>query len=404
MLTKSVQDLLPPREASIRRRAATKDRSPRDVPFATVAGADPDRVLLIGPGPALGHGVETHDLALPGQLARRLSVVTGRGAHVAALPSSPEDLGELADALASQVLFNWDVVVITLGDADATRLRSVRSFEFQLARLLTTVLQRAHPAARVVVTSAPLDDAVRAIGARRAARVTTRGGELDGIVRRVCEQRRQVTHLELPDRHAAPGSSSSAAARFGVWAGVMAGDIAPLLADQRARKGSPQAARREPQPAVVRLAAIFDLDMLGRAPDEAIRLIAERARARFDTHGVSVNLLLDDRQHTYVGTQGAGSELPISESFCAQVVRSGTPLIVSDDAWTRQDVPRTDVRFYAGYPIQTEDGVRIGTVCVWDHQPRVGEVISAEALQGFALEIERELHHRATRPARALTH
>jgi hypothetical protein len=55
---------------------------PTDSPHVHAPGADPDRVLLFGSGPAVGYGVLSNDLALPGHLARQLSTITGRGADI----------------------------------------------------------------------------------------------------------------------------------------------------------------------------------------------------------------------------------------------------------------------------------------------------------------------------------
>ena len=43
---------------------------PSGPPVAHTDGPDPDRVLLLGAGISMGYGMKSHDLALPGQLAR----------------------------------------------------------------------------------------------------------------------------------------------------------------------------------------------------------------------------------------------------------------------------------------------------------------------------------------------
>ena len=53
---------------------------PLDDPRAHASGVDSDRILLFGGGAAVGWGVLSHNLALPGSLARALSDLTGRGA------------------------------------------------------------------------------------------------------------------------------------------------------------------------------------------------------------------------------------------------------------------------------------------------------------------------------------
>ena len=55
---------------------------PTDATIAHASGNNPDRMLLLGSGPAMGYGVLSHDLALPGQLARQISAASGRGVTV----------------------------------------------------------------------------------------------------------------------------------------------------------------------------------------------------------------------------------------------------------------------------------------------------------------------------------
>ena len=84
----------------------------------------------------------------------------------------------------------------------------------------------------------------------------------------------------------------------------------------------------------------------------------------------------------------------VSESFCATTIRSDEPFIVAD-AWQEGlDVPRTDIRFYAGWPVHTFDGTRIGALCVFDPRPRDVADLAVETLREFALDIERELQRR----------
>ena len=52
---------------------------PADSPQAFVAGRSSLRVLLAGSGPVVGWGVGSHDLGLPGAVARAVAATTGRG-------------------------------------------------------------------------------------------------------------------------------------------------------------------------------------------------------------------------------------------------------------------------------------------------------------------------------------
>lgn len=364
--------------------------SPQDVPYAAASGLDPDRVLLLGPGPATGSGAVSHHVALPGYLAHHLTALTGRGSQVAALTGAPRGLDALNDAVFKKVLYNWDVIVVTLGPLEVKSLMAPRTFDKLLTRLLTTVAARSHPSTRIVITS-PLTRDVLA-GSRDLGRALflDHALTLSNTARHVAANLRNVTHLALSDKDQ-HGEQLSSSPPYEAWARGLAEHLNPLVDAQRKEPLSPQAARARPQPAVVRVEALFQAGLAEEPPSEAIRLITERARHHFDTHGVSFNLLLSDRQRTYTGTQGDGVDIPLTESFCVNTIRSDSALIVPDSRISEHPVPQNDIRFYAGYPIHTTNGVRIGAICVWDYEPRAADAVSAEVLRDFAIEIEKEL-------------
>jgi hypothetical protein len=374
---------------------------PHDVPFAAGPGSEPDRVLIVGTGPAVGWGVSTHSVALPGQLARRLRVATGRGSHVAAFSDPDERLTTLPQLIAEHVLYNWDVIVVTLGAAEPMTLRSPASFADELRKTVSAVIARSHPVTRVVVTSAPLQDALRDVGPGRTRLVTSHARVLEDVAREVCADIPGATHLTLPDQdrfdpQASDQRETSVARHFALWAEVIAQHVAPLLEEQRARPDSPQEARNRPQPLATRLAAIYDLDVVRQAPDDALRRITDRARELFGTDFAAFNLVLEGHQTTHVSTKESdiGVSTPIAESFCSMTIRADEPFVIPDSRSSDEDVPQTAVRFYAGYPVHSIDGTRIGAICVFDHEPRRAAGLPIEALRDFALEVERELYRR----------
>jgi hypothetical protein len=382
-------------------RASTTLR-PRDVPFGAGAGVDPDRVLVVGAGPAVGWGTSSHELALPGRLARRLARRTGRGSHVAALSEPTHRLPSIRSALDDVFLENWDVVVVTLGAAEAVTLRSPRACARDLDALMGSLLPRLRPCARVVVVSAPLPDALGVFGLHASPAADRHAQLLRDVADQVCTDHARVTHLALPalprgdEAEEAPGGVEDPTGRlYEQWAEALSEHVAPLLHAQRARIDSPQRARSRPQPERTRLEAIAASGLVQPEPEAAFRDITDRARAAFSTDGAAFDLVLDDHQWAVVSTLGSSRALPLSESFCATTIRSDEPFVVAD-AWQEGlDVPRNDIRFYAGWPVHTPDGTRIGAICVFDPSPRDVSGLPVETLREFALDIERELHRRA---------
>jgi len=385
-------------------RASSTPR-PHDVPFGAGAGVDPDRVLVVGAGPAVGWGVSSHDLALPGRVSRRLARRTGRGSHVAALAEPTHRLPAVRAALDDVFLENWDVVVVTLGAADALTLRSPRAWARELDALVASVLARLRPCARVVVVSAPLSDSLSTFGVHPSAAAERHAQLLGDVADEVCAAHARVTHLALPAlpppaddsraEEARPGPDDPTGRLYEQWADALSEHVAPLLHAQRARTDSPQRARSRPQPERARLDAITTSGLEGLEPTAALHDIADRAREAFSTDGAAFDLVLDDHQWAVVSTLGSARAMPLSESFCVTTIRSEEPFVVAD-AWAEGlDLPRNDIRFYAGWPVHTADGTRVGALCVFDPRPRDAAGVQVEMLRGFALDIERELSRRA---------
>jgi hypothetical protein len=109
---------------------------PDDLPRADAPGPDSDRVLILGAGPALGRGVSTHQLALPGALARALTAMTGRGTEVDVITDPGFDIRNAGDAVDAASLWRFDAIVLTLGVTDTVAFTSIQVWETHLVTLL----------------------------------------------------------------------------------------------------------------------------------------------------------------------------------------------------------------------------------------------------------------------------
>ena len=122
------------------------------------------------------------------------------------------------------------------------------------------------------------------------------------------------------------------------------------------------------------LASYAILDTAAEAEfDDIVRVASE-------TCGMPVSLisLLDsdgDRQWFKAETGFGQSETPLSQSICAYTVRQDDVFEIEDltrDARTAANPLVTGgpkVRFYAGAPLRTPDGVALGALCVLDTKP-----------------------------------
>ena len=110
---------------------------------------------------------------------------------------------------------------------------------------------------------------------------------------------------------------------------------------------------------------------------------------------VSLITLLDNDRNYLKSHHGVPfSESPRNISFCGHAINSEAPVTIVEDASkdTRfADNPLvTDegVRFYAGSPLVTPDGFRLGTLCLFDMQPRELNAAQLEMLQNMARQVE----------------
>jgi GAF domain-containing protein len=146
-----------------------------------------------------------------------------------------------------------------------------------------------------------------------------------------------------------------------------------------------------------RLATLEAYGILDTPPEQAFDDLARIAAVVCKTPVALFNLVAEDRQW-FKAEVGLGKrETPIDVAFCTHVILQPHLFVIAD---TTRD-PRfncnplvTDepfLRFYAGAPLLTGNGVPLGTLCVLDYAPRPGvtpeqgEVLMALARQGTIL-------------------
>ncbi|HRJ72851.1 MAG TPA: PAS domain-containing protein [Terrimicrobiaceae bacterium] len=125
-----------------------------------------------------------------------------------------------------------------------------------------------------------------------------------------------------------------------------------------------------------RARALADYEILDSPPEASFDDFTRMASQICGTP-VSLISLLDAGRQWFKSTHGVEiSETPIELSFCAHAVAAGELLEVPDarnDVRFRENPLVTGfphVRFYAGAPLVTPEGVGIGSLCVIDTEPR----------------------------------
>jgi hypothetical protein len=367
---------------------------PDDHPSGHAPGTDPDRVLVLGNGPAVGWGVRSHDLALPGTLARALSALTGRGADVDALADAGVTVATAASFVAGRDLGRYDAVVVVLGMSDALRLVPTARWASGLAALLDTLQQAVDESCEIVVTGIQPPSSVPKFTLRCGGVVDAHAEALNRVTGEVCAPRARVRLVSPPGPVAPPaglGEPSRSSVPYPAWAAVLAAVLAPLVDAALAAGSTARTAREAPQTDETRIAAVRALGLLDTPAEKRFDDIVERARVLLGAQGAAFSLI-DDGRHWNKSVAGSSQvEVPVASSFCSLTVQSGTAMVVPD-AW-RDDrfVSHPSVRFYAGHPVESPDGVRIGALCVVDAEPRSAESVDLVLLRELALQVQRQL-------------
>ena len=149
-----------------------------------------------------------------------------------------------------------------------------------------------------------------------------------------------------------------------------------------------------PPDELLRLNALRELSCGGGEHIAALDHVARVAIQHFKVP-IAVVSLRDGRRQYFVGRQGTTLDgSPIGDSFCKHTIQSDDVFVVEDAAvdprfaHSALVVGEPRIRFYAGAPLITEDGVRIGAACLIDHKPRtlnVGQKIVLKQLAKIAM-------------------
>ena len=147
-----------------------------------------------------------------------------------------------------------------------------------------------------------------------------------------------------------------------------------------------------------RLAALRDLAILDTPAEERFDRITRVAAALADVPIAYVSLVDQERQW-FKSCHGFGaSETSREVAFCAHVVLSRKPMIVSDTLLDDRfaDNPlvtgEPHIRFYAGFPVFHDDGSCVGTLCLVDTRPRQLPEAMLKMVADLACLVQQELN------------
>ncbi|MGO3669284.1 MAG: GAF domain-containing protein [Vreelandella alkaliphila] len=147
-----------------------------------------------------------------------------------------------------------------------------------------------------------------------------------------------------------------------------------------------------------RLQALRQLALLDTPPEERFDRIVRLAIQFFGVEAALVTLVDEDRQW-FKSRQGiALTQTCRTESLCAHTIQGEGILEIEDASQDNRFKnyvlvrAHKGIRFYAGMPMTTTDGFRVGTLCLIDSAPRRLNEQQRQVLKDLAACAEDEIN------------
>lgn len=350
------------------------------------AGHDPDRILLAGGSSSVGWGVVNHDLALAGYLARATAALTGRGADVEVYAHPKLTVPEIREFLQAEGVSRFDAIVLTLGGRESFEFMPTRVWRRDLRALLDTVRADHSTAPGVIIVGAEEVSPV-ALGRVVNAIAMARARALNRATRELIAD---LPGVSFVDSAMIPGPDD----RHGVLDvdnaelyDRCARRIAPLLAGMLDR--APDRVR-EPVDEAMRREAIARLEEEEARSDPRVRSLLTTVRDVLHMRSADLFLVDHDEVRLIAATFVSVERSPRTDALSSETLEHRTGLVIPDLAADPRHRERPAVagpphlRFYAGYPVESPDGQRVGVLSVVDTRPRQLTDAELSLLRGFA--------------------
>ncbi len=153
-----------------------------------------------------------------------------------------------------------------------------------------------------------------------------------------------------------------------------------------------------PDDEALRLTALRGLSILDTPPEERFDRLTRLARSVFDVE-IALVSLVDEQRQWFKSRQGLEAcDSGRDVSFCGHAILGGAILQVPDAALDTRFADNPFVigppyiRFYAGAPLSTADGYRIGTLCIIDSKPRTLSDAQCRILRDLADCVDDEIN------------
>jgi diguanylate cyclase (GGDEF)-like protein len=128
--------------------------------------------------------------------------------------------------------------------------------------------------------------------------------------------------------------------------------------------------------ATMRLTKLHTLDPFYTPLEERFERITRLAGRALGVPVAAITIVQGERQWFKSVNGWLVTELPMSKSLCAEVIKTGQQIIVEDTLNDLYLMSNSFVcnapkfRFYAGYPMKNSEGETVGSFCVMDVKPK----------------------------------
>ncbi|MEO6248921.1 MAG: EAL domain-containing protein [Sphingomicrobium sp.] len=132
----------------------------------------------------------------------------------------------------------------------------------------------------------------------------------------------------------------------------------------------------DPLQTSARLNALAAHELILPELEKEFQELVEVGKSLFDVPICAITLLGEHTQCFKAQVGLAVQSTPIEVAFCAHTILSDEPMVVLDARFDHRFASNPlvtgdlGIRFYAGVPITTEAGIRLGAFCVIDNEPR----------------------------------
>ena len=357
--------------------------TPDDSSPVHAAGPDPDRILLVGAGGAAGYGVVSHDVGLGGQLARAIASITGRGVDLELVVAGRLTARRAVAQVLAHSPSEADAVVVALGSVETMEGESAAVWRARLTVLLTVLEGWCAPENITVIGVFPPNSVAWFPPVYERA-VASNALQLN----RVTEEVTAALGANYMDFRPDPEPFVQAAGRslYNDWALQLAPVIASTMRPSDAAKSTP-AAREERDRDLAADAVPMD-------SDPRLDSITATARRLFGTESAALTIIGSEKQRIKSSSGIGTGTIDRKDAICNVTVQRSRALVIenlsSHPSYRRLPwvTGPEALRFYAGYPIESAEGHRVGALCVMDSHSRRFSRRDTELLRELAFQAQ----------------